>query len=380
MRPYDVYPLYDVEPVRGKDVYVYDVEGREYLDFYGGHAVISVGHSHPVYVQRLEAQLQKLGFYSNSIINHLQQDLCDRLERVSGLSGYDLFLINSGAEANDNALKMASFYRGGKKMIALHGSFHGRTSAAVNVTHTGSKYQAPINHGVEVVYFSVEDIGGIIDEINKGDVTGVIIEAIQGVGGLDMMSAEGLQAIQDACHQQDTVLIMDEVQCGYGRSGRFFAFQHAGIEPDMITIAKGMGNGFPIGGLLIKSDKMPPIHGRLGTTFGGNHLACAAAIAVLEIIESENLIHNAALQGERLKEVLSSLPRVVKLKGEGLMTGPEFDFPVSTLRKNMVMEHRLFTGSASNANLLRLLPPLTIRQNHIAEFETKIRAALAEHI
>ncbi len=378
MKPYDVYPLYSIEPVRGSDVYVYDKEGKEYLDFYGGHAVISVGHSHPEYVRRITEQLSSMGFYSNSIINSLQQDLCDKLALVSGVRGYDLFLINSGAEANDNALKLASFYRKGKKFIALEKSFHGRTSAAVNVTHSGGKYQAPINHGIDVSYYSVDDVEGIVKAIEAGDVTGVIIEAIQGVGGLDMMNAAGLKAIEAACRRQDTILILDEVQCGYGRSGEFFAFQHADIDPDIITIAKGMGNGFPVGGVLVKTEKMPAVHGQLGTTFGGNHLACAAAIAVLDIIQKENLITNAEVRGQELSELLLRVPGVRRVKGRGLMIGPEFDMPVAALRKKLVMDHQLFTGSAGDPHVLRLLPPLTISADHISILEERLMKAVGE--
>jgi acetylornithine/N-succinyldiaminopimelate aminotransferase len=380
MKLYDVYSLYPVTPVKGQGAYVYDDKGQKYLDLYGGHAVISIGHSHPHYVKTISEQLQKLGFYSNSIVNPLQQELADKLEKASNISGYDLFLINSGAEANDNALKLASFYNGRKKIIALENSFHGRTSAAINVTHTGKKHQAPINHGVDVIYFHYQDIDGIIEEITKAESAGIIIENIQGVGGLDSISHDNLRAITAACHHSDTILIMDEVQCGYGRSGDFFAFQAAGINPDIITTAKGMGNGFPIGGVLINSNKIPPVSGQLGTTYGGSHLACAAGIAVLDVIDSEHLISNAKTVGTLLSKILQNMPGVKQIKGRGLMLGAEFEFPVAALRKSLVFNHQVFTGSSSNPNLLRILPPLNINENHVDEFQSKLSKALEHHL
>ncbi len=379
MNLYDVYSLYDVTPVKGRGSYVYDEAGTEYLDFYGGHAVISVGHSHPHYVKTISEQLQQMGFYSNSIVNPLQQELADKIEKLSQVKGYDLFLINSGAEANDNALKLASFHNGRTKIIALENGFHGRTSAAINVTHTGQKYQAPINHGVDVSYYHYEDIDSIITEIHRGETAGIIIEAIQGIGGLDSISNQALEQIAAACTATDTVLIMDEVQCGYARSGDFFAYQTSSIQPDIITTAKGMGNGFPIGGVLINSNKIPAVKGRLGTTYGGNHLACAAGIAVLDIIESEDLIANAQRVGALLQELLADLPGVKAVKGRGLMIGAEFDYPVADLRKQLVFEQQLFTGSAANANLLRILPALNINENHLDQFESKMKKALSNY-
>lgn len=376
MNLYEVYSLYDITPVRGAGSYIYDKTETEYLDFYGGHAVISIGHSHPHYVNKISAQVQKLGFYSNSIVNPLQQELADLLEQVSRTQSYELFLINSGAEANENALKLASFYRNRKKIIALNNSFHGRTSAAINVTHTGQKYQSSINQGIDVIYFSGEDIEGIVLEIQKKDSAAIIIEAIQGVGGLDMISHDNLRKIQQICESTDTLLIMDEVQCGYGRSGKFFCWQDAGIRPDLITMAKGMGNGFPIGGVLIDAVKMPPVMNQLGTTYGGNHLACAAGIAVLEVIRDEKLIENAARMGEILKSELLNIPQIIKIKGKGLMLGAEFDFPIGTLRKNLVFEQKLFTGSSSNSNLLRLLPSLAASEKEIELFLTKLKRGL----
>ncbi len=380
MNIYDVYSFYPVAPVRGQGAYVYDAQDQKYLDFYGGHAVISIGHSHPHYVKMISEQVQKIGFYSNSIENPLQLELAEKLEQAAGISGYDIFYINSGAEANDNALKLASFYNDRTKVIALQNSFHGRTSAAINVTHTGMKHQAPINHGVTPSYLHYQDTDAIIAEIKKGDAAAIIVEAIQGVGGLDAISAEALVAIKAACDETDTIMILDEVQCGYGRSGTFFAYQIADIEPDIITTAKGMGNGFPIGSVLIKSDKIKPAKGRLGTTYGGNHLACAAGIAVLDVIKKEQLLQNSQRIGAKLSEILTNLPGVKKVKGRGLMLGAEFEFPVAAMRKSMVLDHFLFTGSSSNPNLLRILPPLNINENHLDEFESKLTAGIHNHI
>ena len=380
MNIYDVYSFYPVAPVKGQGAYVYDAQDQKYLDFYGGHAVISIGHSHPHYVKLISEQLQQIGFYSNSIENPLQLELADKLEQAAGISGYDIFYINSGAEANDNALKLASFYNGRTKVIALENSFHGRTSAAINVTHTGIKHQAPINHGLTPSYVHYQDIDAIITEIKKGDAAAIIIEAIQGVGGLDDISAEALVAIRAVCDETNTIMILDEVQCGYGRTGHFFAYQIADIEPDIITTAKGMGNGFPIGSVLIKSDKIPPAKGRLGTTYGGNHLACAAGIAVLDVIKNEKLIENANRVGEMLYEILNHMPGVKKVKGRGLMLGAEFDFAVAAMRKSLVLDHFLFTGSSANPNLLRILPPININEQHLEEFESKLKSAVDQHI
>ena len=368
MNLYDVYSLYNVELVKGSGPMVYDRNGVGYLDFYGGHAVISVGHSHPHYVSMIQKQLHQIGFYSNLVQNSLQVELAEKLGRASGLEGYDLFLINSGAEANENALKLASFYNDRKKVIALENSFHGRTSAAINVTHTGQKHASSINGGIDVSYFNKEDVEGILKAINSEEYSAIIVEAIQGVGGLDMISEEVTKQIELACHETKTALIMDEVQCGYGRSGRFFAFQHLGIKPDIITTAKGMGNGFPIGGVLINSDKMPPVKSRLGTTYGGNHLACAAGIAVLDIITAEDLIEHSRRMGEILALEMKEVAGVKHVKGRGLMIGVEFDYPVAELRKKLIFDHHVFTGSSANKNLLRTLPPLNITDRHIDQF------------
>lgn len=376
MNIYDVYSLYDVTPVKGKGPYVYDESGTEYLDFYGGHAVISIGHSHPHYINAITDQLEQIAFYSNSVNNPLQQELADKLEATSQVKGYDLFLINSGAEANDNALKLASFYNGRKSILALTNSFHGRTSAAINVTHTGRKHQAPINHGADAVYCDHQDLDAIINEIKSEIHACIIIEGIQGVGGLDTIDPSYLQDIRKACDESDTILIMDEVQCGYGRSGQFFSFQSADIRPDIITTAKGMGNGFPVGGVLIDPIKMPAVKSRLGTTYGGNHLACAASISVLEVIREENLVHNAKTLGAQLKSALAQLPYVTNVKGAGLMMGLELEFAIKSLRKDLIFKHQLFTGSSTNPNLLRLLPPLNINQGHVDQFLEKLSAGL----
>lgn len=376
MNIYDVYSLYDVTPVKGKGAYVYDQSGTEYLDFYGGHAVISIGHSHPHYVNAITDQLEKIAFYSNSVNNPLQQELANKLEAESKIKGYDLFLINSGAEANDNALKLASFYNGRKSILALTNSFHGRTSAAINVTHTGRKHQAPINHGAQAVYCDHKDLENILREINSEKYACIILEGIQGVGGLDMIDPNYLTDIRKACDESDTILIMDEVQCGYGRSGHFFSFQSTSIRPDIITTAKGMGNGFPVGGVLIDPIKIPAVKSRLGTTYGGNHLACVASIAVLEVIKEENLVHNAKTLGAQLKSELAQLPYVTNVKGAGLMMGLELEFAIKDLRKDLIFKHQLFTGSSTNANLLRLLPPLNINEGHVDQFLEKLSAGL----
>ncbi len=376
MNIYDVYNLYNVTPVRGKGAYVYDATETEYLDFYGGHAVISIGHSHPHYINKLAEQLEQIGFYSNSVVNPLQLELATKLESESGILGYDLFLINSGAEANDNALKLASFYNQRKSILALYNSFHGRTSAAINVTHTGLKHQAPINHGAEVTYCDHKHIDKIVKEIDSARHAGIIIEGIQGVGGLDMIDSSFLIDIRTACNRSDTLMIMDEVQCGYGRSGNFFSFQSTQVRPDMITIAKGMGNGFPVGGVLIDPIKIPAVKSRLGTTYGGNHLACAASIAVLDIIKKEKLIANAKDKGATLSKELIQLPYVTQIKGKGLMMGLELEFPIKDLRKDLIFNQKLFTGSSTNPNLLRLLPPLNINQRHVDQFLEKLTSGL----
>ena len=377
MKLFDVYPLYDIEPVQGIGCRVYDEAGVEYLDFYGGHAVISIGHAHPHYVKAISEQVAKMGFYSNSIQNSLQTELAQKLGEQSGLEDYNLFLINSGAEANENALKLASFHNGRTKVIAFKKAFHGRTSAAVNVT-PDPKLVAPINKGFEVEFHELNDIQSVSDSILRGDVTAVIIEGIQGIGGIHTPTAEFLRELQSICAATDTVFILDEIQSGYGRSGKFFAYQHAeGITPDIVTTAKGMGNGFPIGGVLIHP-KFKAKHGLLGTTFGGSHLACAAGIAVLDVMKNEFLVENAATLGNYMMRELAKLPAVKEVRGAGLMVGVEFDFNVATLRKNLVFEEKCFVGSSSESNTVRLLPPLSITKNDVNLLIEKMRAALVK--
>ncbi|MAU17447.1 MAG: aspartate aminotransferase family protein [Muricauda sp.] len=374
MKLFDVYPLYDVTPVSAKGIEIWDDKGEKYLDFYGGHAVISIGHTHPVYVERIKEQLDKIAFYSNSVQNPLQQKLAQKLGELSDCENYNLFMCNSGAEANENALKMASFHTGKSKVIAFTNSFHGRTSAAVATTDNPN-INAPINKQQEVTFLPLNDFEAFEKAIASDHYCAVILEAIQGVGGLDEPTTEFFQFITKKCKEHNVVLIADEVQSGYGRSGKFFAFQHHGIEPDIISIAKGMGNGFPVGGILIH-ESFKPSYGLLGTTFGGNHLACAASLAVLEVIENENLIENAAELGTYFKEKTQEIPEIKKIKGKGLMIGLEFDFEVAALRKKLIMEQHMFTGSAKNKNLLRFLPALNITTKDIDVFFEGLKKAL----
>jgi acetylornithine aminotransferase len=375
MQLFDVYPLFDIEPVRGEGCYVYDADGTAYLDFYGGHAVISIGHGHPHFVRMVGEQLAKLAFYSNSVQNPLQQELADKLGRLSGCDDYQLFFCNSGAEANENALKMASFHNGRTKVLAFRKAFHGRTSAAVNVTDN-DKIKAPINQRFEVEFHEWNDLESVRAGLQRGDVCAVIIEGIQGIGGIYVPEPAFLKEVEALCRETDTVLILDEIQSGYARSGRFFAFQYAGVVPDLISVAKGMGNGFPIGGVLIHP-KFEASYGLLGTTFGGSHLACAAGIAVLDVIESENLIDNAAKIGSYLMEELVGFPAVRSVRGQGLMIGLSFDFPVGPMRKQLLFEEKLFTGSSSDPNTLRLLPPLNIGKAEADLFLEKLARVLA---
>lgn len=375
MELFDVYPLYDVTPVSAKGIVVTDEKGQDYMDFYGGHAVISIGHSHPHYVQRLKDQLDKIGFYSNAVQNPIQEALAHKLGELSGCEDYNLFLCNSGAEANENALKLASFQTGKSRVIAFKHGFHGRTSAAVAATDN-EKINAPINKQQKVTILPFEDLAAFKSEISKGDVCSVIIETIQGVGGLDQPSQEFYQGIAALCKENGALLIADEVQCGYGRSGKFFAFQHYGIKPDIITVAKGMGNGFPIGGVLIH-ESIKASYGMLGTTFGGNHLACAAGLAVLEVIEKENLIENAAELFEYFKEKAAAVPQVKRVKGMGLMLGLEFDFEVAELRKKLIHNQYMFTGGASDKHVLRVLPALNITKENLDQFFDALKKELA---
>ena len=373
MKLFDVYPLFDIEIVKGEGCYTYDAEGNKYLDLYGGHAVISVGHSHPHYLKALQEQASKLVFYSNSVINSLQQKLADKLGKISGYDDYQLFLINSGAEANENALKLASFHTGKKRVIAFGKAFHGRTSLAVEATDN-PKIIAPINANNHVTFLPLNDLDAVKAELEKGDVCAVIIEGIQGVGGIRIPTAEFLHGVRQLCDEYDAVMILDEIQSGYGRSGKFFAHQYSGVRPDIITIAKGIANGFPMGGVLISS-KFVPVYGQLGTTFGGNHLACAAAIAVLEIFENENLVENARKVGEYLMNELKKFPQIKEVRGEGLMIGMEFDYPVKELRSRLIHEQRVFTG-ASGTNVVRLLPPLVLTMDQAADFISRLEKAL----
>lgn len=373
MKLYDVYPLFDVNIVKGKGCRVWDDKGEEYLDLYGGHAVISIGHAHPHYVEMLGRQAAQLGFYSNSVINKLQQEVANRLGELSGYDDYQLFLINSGAEANENALKLASFYNGRTRVLSLEKAFHGRTSLAVEATNN-PKIIAPINANGHVTYLPINDLEAWETELAKGDVCAVIIECIQGVGGIRLVTPEFMQGLREACDKYNTVLICDEIQCGYGRSGKFFAHQHTGIRPDIITVAKGIGNGFPMGGVLI-SPKFTPVYGQLGTTFGGNHLACAAAIAVLDVMKQENLVDHAAKVGAYLIDELKKFPQIKEVRGRGLMIGMEFDCPIKEIRTRLLFEQKVFTG-VSGTNVIRLLPPLCLSMDEADEFLNRFRKVL----
>ncbi|VFB13156.1 aminotransferase class-III [Bacteroides heparinolyticus] len=357
MNLFDVYPLFDINIVKGKGCHVWDENGTEYLDLYGGHAVISIGHAHPHYAEMISRQVATLGFYSNSVINKLQQQLAERLGKASGYDDYALFLINSGAEANENALKLASFYNGRTRVVSFKKAFHGRTSLAVEATDN-PKIIAPINDCGHVTYLPLNDIEAMKAELGKGDVCAVIIEGIQGVGGIQLPTNEFMHALRQACTEQNTVLILDEIQSGYGRSGKFFAHRHYGIKADIITVAKGIGNGFPMGGVLI-SPLFAPVYGQLGTTFGGNHLACSAALAVLDVMEQENLVENAGKVGAYLQEELKKLPQIKEVRGLGLMIGLEFEAPIKELRLKLLKEQHVFTG-VSGTNVIRLLPPLCL--------------------
>lgn len=377
MNLFDVYTLYPIEPVEAKGCEVWDNNGTKYLDFYGGHAVISIGHSHPHYIQRIEKQLHKIAFYSNSVQNALQNELAEKLGKKSGYDNYQLFLCNSGAEANENALKMASFYTKKKKVIAFQRAFHGRTSAAVAVTDN-SKLVAPLNQQHEVIFVEWENLAAVQQAVLQGDICAVIIEGIQGVGGIHVPSTEFLQGLAVLCQAHDIVLIVDEIQSGYGRTGEFFAHQHAGIQPDIITTAKGMGNGFPVAGVLLHP-KFQPKEGLLGTTFGGNHLACAAALAVLEVMDNEYLVENAQTVGNYLKKQLQQLQGIKEIRGKGLMLGVEFDFPIKNLRNQLLFKYHIFTGVAGT-HTLRLLPPLNLHKTQVEAFAEALQECLREEM
>lgn len=374
MSLFNVYPIYNITPIKALGAKVWDDKNQEYLDFYGGHGVISVGHSHPNYVKAIQSQIEKIGFYSNSIQNPLQEAFAKRLGEMSAYPDYSVFLCNSGAEANENALKLASFHNKKSKVIAFHKSFHGRTSAAVAVTDNSS-IVAPINANHPVLFLPLNDIELVKKAVSENEISAIIIEGIQGVGGLDEGTPKFFQELEELCNANDIILIVDEIQSGYGRSGQFFAHQHHCIKPDIITMAKGMGNGFPIGGLLI-SPKFKASFGLLGTTFGGNHLACASALAVLEIIEEEAVLENVKKQSDYFIQAVSQIPQVKKIKGKGLMLGLEFDFDVAELRKKLVYEQFIFTGNASQKNLLRILPPLLITKTEIDKFVAGLKNAL----
>lgn len=377
MQLYPVYPLFDINIVKGEGCHVWDSEGQEYLDLYGGHAVISIGHCHPHYVEKLTQQLNTLGFYSNSVINRLQEQLAERLGKACGYDNYQLFLVNSGAEANENALKLASFHTGRKRILAASKAFHGRTSLAVEATDN-PKIVAPVNANGHVQFLPLNDLEAFQSELAKGDVAAVIVECIQGVGGIRLATSEFMQGLRKACSENGTVLICDEIQCGYGRSGKFFAHQHTGVRPDIITCAKGIGNGFPMGAVLI-SPQFEAVFGQLGTTFGGNHLACTAALAVLDVIEEEHLVENAASVGSyllaQLKTLAAETPSIVDVRGEGLMIGIEFSDSIKTLRTRLVKEQHVFTGAAST-NILRLLPPLSLTKAEADDFLSRLKQVL----
>lgn len=377
MQLYPVYPLFDINIVKGEGCHVWDSEGQEYLDLYGGHAVISIGHCHPHYVEKLTQQLNTLGFYSNSVINRLQEQLAERLGKACGYDNYQLFLVNSGAEANENALKLASFHTGRKRILAASKAFHGRTSLAVEATDN-PKIVAPVNANGHVQFLPLNDLEAFQSELAKGDVAAVIVECIQGVGGIRLATSEFMQGLRKACSENGTVLICDEIQCGYGRSGKFFAHQHTGVRPDIITCAKGIGNGFPMGAVLI-SPQFEAVFGQLGTTFGGNHLACTAALAVLDVIEEDHLVENAASVGSyllaQLKTLAAETPSIVDVRGEGLMIGIEFSDSIKPLRTRLVKEQHVFTGAAST-NILRLLPPLSLTKAEADDFLSRLKQVL----
>ena len=375
MKLFDVYPLFDVNIVKGQGCKVWDDKGQEYLDLYGGHAVISIGHSHPHYIEKVTEQLKRIGFYSNSVINRLQAELAEHLGRISGYDDYQLFLINSGAEANENALKLASFSNGRTRVLSAQKAFHGRTSLAVEVTNN-PKIIAPINDNGHVTYLPLNDLAAWEQELQKGDVCAVIIECIQGVGGIQMVSEEFAHGLQKLCREHGTVLICDEIQCGYGRSGKFFAHQWLGIRPDIITVAKGIANGFPMGGVLISPD-FQPVYGQLGTTFGGNHLACAAALAVLDVFEQEQLVENAREVGTYLMEGLQAIgsSHITDIRGRGLMIGIDLDVPHKDVRQPLIYQEHCFTGCAGQ-NVLRLLPPLCLTKQDCDQFIDKLTKIL----
>ncbi|MBP9187220.1 MAG: aspartate aminotransferase family protein [Bacteroidia bacterium] len=374
MKTFDVYPLFDIEPTKAEGSYIWDANGTKYLDLYGGHAVISIGHTHPHYVQALKQQLDEIAFYSNSVKIPLQDELATKLGAISKYPDYQLFLCNSGAEANENALKLASFHNGRKKVIAFSQSFHGRTSLAVSATDD-AKIIAPINETDNIIFLPFNDEEALKTNLTD-EICAVIVEGIQGVGGVNIANASFLKLMRKLCNKTGAIMILDEVQSGYGRSGHFFAHQHANVQADCITVAKGMGNGFPVGGVLI-SNKFTPKHGMLGTTFGGNYLACSAAIAVLDVIASEQLIANAANVGTYIIEAVKQMPNVKEVRGLGLMIGIELNEPCAPLRNKLLFDHHIFTGASSNKNTLRILPALNLNKQEADIFLTALASLLA---
>lgn len=373
MKPFDVYSRWAIEPVKGRGCKIYDKNGTEYLDFYGGHAVISIGHSHPYYVEALTKQLNQIGFYSNAVLNSLQDEYAEKLGKMSGYDDYSLFMVNSGAEANENALKLASFYNGRKKIVSFRKAFHGRTFAAVKVTDN-SNYLAPINESLNVQFLPFNDIEAVSELLNQNDISSVIIEGIQGIGGIQAPEPAFLQELSRLCKETGTVLIVDEIQSGYGRTGKFFAHQYAGIRPDIITIAKGMGNGFPVSGVLI-APMFKAVTEQLGTTFGGNFLACAAANAVIDVMQAENLIENAAVVGNYLISELKKLPQIKEVRGYGLMIGLEFETSIKPMRNRLLFEEKVFTG-VTGSNVFRLLPPLCVSREEADEFIKRFKKVI----
>lgn len=377
MELFDVYPLQPVNIVKGRGCHVWDDKGQEYLDLYGGHAVISIGHCHPHYVKMMQEQQDKLAFYSNSVINKLQVELAHRLGKACGYEDYSLFLINSGAEANENAMKLASFHTGRTRVLSFEKAFHGRTSLAVEVTNN-PKIIAPINDNGHVTYLPMNDLEAWEKELRKGDVCCCIVECIQGVGGIREVTAEFMQGLRRLCDETGTVLICDEIQCGYGRSGKFFCHQWYGVKPDLITVAKGIGNGFPMAAVLI-APQFEAVYGRLGTTFGGNHMACTAALAVLDVMEQEDLVENARKVGDRLiaalKELQQSCPKIVEVRGRGLMIGIELSEPYKEIRNRLLLEEHCFTGCAGT-NTLRLLPPLCLSMDEAEDFIARFKRVI----
>ena len=373
METFDVYPRYDIEPVRGKGSYVWDKNDIKYLDLYGGHAVISIGHAHPGYVKAIQDQVERLGFYSNSVQMPIQERLAEKLGEIAGLPSYSLFLTNSGAESTENALKLASFHTGRKKIIVFERAFHGRTSLAVEATDN-AKIVAPVNRTDNIIRLPLND-PGMLSEAMNDSVAAIMVEGIQGIGGIHIPTSEFLKHARKLCDEYGSVLILDEIQSGYGRSGKFFAFQHAGITPDIISMAKGMGNGFPIGGILI-APKFQASAGLLGTTFGGNHLACAAGLAVLEAIEKEHLIQNAESMGVYLMDQLKNIPAIVEVRGRGLMVGIDLEEDIKPIRSSLLFDHCIFTGSSSNPKTLRILPPLSISESELDQFVVALKSVL----